>query len=157
MFRMFSQPLHVTARALSADTLHTRRTGTHIRLGRPIPTDFIRGLAVPAICMLLASASRMLGVGCEGELDSLRLQLVGRTLPRRAEARLAGRPMDHSMFLGWSQANPAKASAFGKSVSPRLILTRMVSGPLQRDRRLRRPIHPIALHSLEIFTRIVSA
>lgn len=77
MFRMFSQSLHVTARALSADTLHTRRTGTHIRLGRPIPTDFIRGLGVPAICMLLASASRMLGVGCEGELDSLRLQLVG--------------------------------------------------------------------------------
>lgn len=73
LFRFISTMVHTTGRALGSDTIERRPTGPHIRRGRPVTPDMIRGLAVSAICFLLASASRQLRLGLEGDLDQIRL------------------------------------------------------------------------------------
>jgi hypothetical protein len=82
LFRFISTMVHTTGRALGSDTIEMRPTGPHVKRGRPVAPDMIRGLAVPAICFLLASASRQLNLGLEAEMDRIRLtQTVWRPLP----------------------------------------------------------------------------
>jgi len=75
MFQLLSQMVHVNGRAFVGDWLEARRDGTHLRPRSSVPPEMVCGLVVPALCMLLASASRQLGLGIESELDALRLSL----------------------------------------------------------------------------------
>jgi hypothetical protein len=71
-FILLSQQVHATGRTVSFDEIEPRPTGRHIRPRSAMQAEPIRGLAVPAICFLLASISRQLGLGLDAELDDLR-------------------------------------------------------------------------------------
>ena len=75
-FQLLSQMVHANGRAFVGDRLTRRPDGTHLRLRPAVPGEMVRGLAVPALCMLLASTSRQLGLGLEADLDALRLALA---------------------------------------------------------------------------------
>lgn len=76
IFGVFSQPLHSSGRAFVQDTFYRRFEGMHINAAPAFKGKAIHDLAVPAVCMLLASASRLLGLGLDGELDRLRVDLT---------------------------------------------------------------------------------
>jgi hypothetical protein len=81
IFGVLSKSLHVGARAFANDEVVKRDDGWHLRLRPALHGEALRGLAVPALCMLLAAASRLLAIGVEVELDAIRLALAGWTLP----------------------------------------------------------------------------
>jgi len=76
MFGMLSKQVHLAGRSFVGDRLERRTDGHHLRPKAAVAADLIRGVAVPAIAMLLASASRQLDLGLEVALDDLRLRLA---------------------------------------------------------------------------------
>lgn len=76
MFGMLSKQVHLTGRSFVGDRLEKRADGHHLRPKAAVKAELIRGVAVPAVAMLLASASRRLGLGFEVALDDLRLRLA---------------------------------------------------------------------------------
>lgn len=81
IFQVLSQPSHSSGRSYVNDEFVRRFDGIHYSSSPAFDGSAIRGLAVPSICLLLASASRGLNVGIDANLDSIRLQVAAWTAP----------------------------------------------------------------------------
>lgn len=77
IFQFLSQPSHSSGRGYVNDEFIRRFDGIHYNSQAAFDGSAIKGLAVPSICLLLASASRQLDLGINAELDAIRLGVAG--------------------------------------------------------------------------------
>jgi hypothetical protein len=97
-YRILSPIVHAGGRSFTGDRIVRRQDGLrYLELGVPFDEASLRALAVPAICMLLASVSRQAGLGIETECDEMRMSVILPPAPEQRsssvrERRLTSRP-----------------------------------------------------------------
>jgi hypothetical protein len=72
VYRLLSSHVHASLGAMDGHALEERPDGLHIIPGQLWKPDELRGLAVPAFALALASVSRQAGLGIEETCDRLR-------------------------------------------------------------------------------------
>jgi hypothetical protein len=76
-YRVLSPMTHAGGRSFTGDKIVKRRDGLHyLELGVPFDQPTLRSIAIPAVCMLLASVSRQAGLGIEEECDAVRMSVI---------------------------------------------------------------------------------
>ena len=77
IFQVLSLPSHSSGRGYVNDEHIHRSDGIHYESHPSFEGSEIKGLAVPSVCLLLASASRQLKLGIDTDFDAIRLDVAG--------------------------------------------------------------------------------